>query len=136
MMMDQMSGMTMWGMGLGWILLVTVLVLATAALVKYLFFKSNRGLVSAHVPRCNSTPYVATKHALTGLTRSLSLDGREYNIACGQIGIGNAATTRNEDTARGRLLAGSKPSHAWMSSTSRAASSKWPPCRSTPMSSS
>jgi NADP-dependent 3-hydroxy acid dehydrogenase YdfG len=105
MMMDQMSGMTMWGMGLGWILLVTVLVLAAAALVKYLFFKSNRGLVSAHVPRCNSTPYVATKHALTGLTRSLSLDGREYNIACGQIDIGNAATTRNEDTARGRLQA-------------------------------
>jgi len=57
------------------------------------------------VPRRNSTPYVSTKHALTGLTRSLSLDGREYNIACGQIDIGNAATTRNEDTARGRLQA-------------------------------
>src|SRR5438874_6806539 len=42
---------------------------------------------------------------LTGLTRSISLDGREYNIACGQIDIGNAATTRNEDTARGRLQA-------------------------------
>jgi NAD(P)-dependent dehydrogenase (short-subunit alcohol dehydrogenase family) len=42
---------------------------------------------------------------LTGLTRSLSLDGRDYNIACGQIDIGNAATTRNEDTARGRLQA-------------------------------
>src|SRR5229473_2372952 len=53
----------------------------------------NNGSVSAHVPRRNSTPYVATKHALTGLTRSLSLDGREYNIACGQIDIGNAATT-------------------------------------------
>jgi NAD(P)-dependent dehydrogenase (short-subunit alcohol dehydrogenase family) len=65
----------------------------------------NNGSVSAHVPRRNSTPYVATKHALTGLTRSLSLDGREYNIACGQIDIGNAATTRNEDTARGRLQA-------------------------------
>jgi NAD(P)-dependent dehydrogenase (short-subunit alcohol dehydrogenase family) len=65
----------------------------------------NNGSVSAHVPRRHSTPYVATKHALTGLTRSLSLDGRNYNIACGQIDIGNAATTRNEDTARGRLQA-------------------------------
>ena len=65
----------------------------------------NNGSVSAHVPRRNSTPYVATKHAMTGLTRSLSLDGREYDIACGQIDIGNAATTRNEDTARGRLQA-------------------------------
>src|SRR5215472_8016218 len=65
----------------------------------------NNGSVSAHVPRRNSAPYVATKHALTGLTRSLSLDGRQYDIACGQIDIGNAATTRNEDTARGRLQA-------------------------------
>src|SRR5438105_15921928 len=65
----------------------------------------NNGSVSAHVPRRNSIPYVSTKHALTGLTRSISLDGREYNIACGQIDIGNAATTRNEDTARGRLQA-------------------------------
>jgi NAD(P)-dependent dehydrogenase (short-subunit alcohol dehydrogenase family) len=65
----------------------------------------NNGSVSAHVPRRNSTPYVSTKHALTGLTRSLSLDGRQYNIACGQIDIGNAATMRNEDTARGRLQA-------------------------------
>jgi NAD(P)-dependent dehydrogenase (short-subunit alcohol dehydrogenase family) len=65
----------------------------------------NNGSVSAHVPRRNSTPYSATKHALTGLTRSLSLDGREFDIACGQIDIGNAATARNEDTARGRLQA-------------------------------
>jgi NAD(P)-dependent dehydrogenase (short-subunit alcohol dehydrogenase family) len=65
----------------------------------------NNGSVSAHVPRRNSTPYAATKHALTGLTRSLSLDGRDCNIACGQIDIGNAATSRNEDTARGRLQA-------------------------------
>jgi len=68
----------------------------------------NNGSVSAHVPRRNSTPYSATKHALTGLTRSLSLDGREHDIACGQIDIGNAATTRNEDTARGRLQASGK----------------------------
>lgn len=65
----------------------------------------NNGSVSAHVPRRNGTAYTATKHALTGLTRSLSLDGREHDIACGQIDIGNAATSRNEDTARGRLQA-------------------------------
>ncbi|HEX6442369.1 MAG TPA: SDR family oxidoreductase [Stellaceae bacterium] len=68
----------------------------------------NNGSVSAHVPRRNLTPYASTKHALTGLTRSLSLDGRQYNIACGQIDIGNAATSRNEDTARGRLQATGK----------------------------
>ena len=65
----------------------------------------NNGSVSAHVPRRNSIPYASTKHALTGLTRAISLDGREYDICCGQIDIGNAATTRNEDTARGRLQA-------------------------------
>ena len=65
----------------------------------------NNGSVSAHVPRRNSTPYVATKHALTGLTRSLSLDGRHLDIACGQIDIGNAATERNTDTSVGRLQA-------------------------------
>jgi NAD(P)-dependent dehydrogenase (short-subunit alcohol dehydrogenase family) len=65
----------------------------------------NNGSVSAHVPRRNSTPYVATKHALTGLTRSLSLDGRELDIACGQIDIGNVATERNTDTSIGRLQA-------------------------------
>ena len=68
----------------------------------------NNGSVSAHVPRRNSVPYAATKHALTGLTRALSLDGREFDIACGQIDIGNAATSRNEDTARGRLQASGK----------------------------
>jgi NAD(P)-dependent dehydrogenase (short-subunit alcohol dehydrogenase family) len=65
----------------------------------------NNGSVSAHVPRRNSIPYASTKHALTGLTRAISLDGREYDICCGQIDIGNAATTRNQDTARGRLQA-------------------------------
>jgi len=65
----------------------------------------NNGSVSAHVPRRHSAPYASTKHALTGLTRSLSLDGRQYDIACGQIDIGNAATMRNEDTAGGRLQA-------------------------------
>ena len=52
----------------------------------------NNGSVSAYVPRPNSAPYTATKHAITGLTRSTSLDGREYDIACGQIDIGNADT--------------------------------------------
>jgi len=52
----------------------------------------NNGSISAHSPRPNSAPYTATKHAITGLTKSTSLDGRKYNIACGQIDIGNALT--------------------------------------------
>jgi NAD(P)-dependent dehydrogenase (short-subunit alcohol dehydrogenase family) len=57
----------------------------------------NNGSISAHVPRPNSAPYTATKHAITGLTKCISLDGRKYDIACGQIDIGNAGT---EMTAR------------------------------------
>jgi NAD(P)-dependent dehydrogenase (short-subunit alcohol dehydrogenase family) len=56
----------------------------------------NNGSISAQVPRPNSAPYTATKHAVTGLTRATSLDGRKYNIACGQIDIGNAATNMTE----------------------------------------
>jgi NAD(P)-dependent dehydrogenase (short-subunit alcohol dehydrogenase family) len=52
----------------------------------------NNGSISAHVPRPNSAPYTATKHAITGLTKSTSLDGRRWDIACGQIDIGNAET--------------------------------------------
>ena len=52
----------------------------------------NNGSISAQVPRPNSAPYTATKHAITGLTRSTSLDGRKYDIACGQIDVGNADT--------------------------------------------
>ena len=52
----------------------------------------NNGSISAHAPRPNSVPYTATKHAITGLTKSTSLDGRKYDIACSQIDIGNAAT--------------------------------------------
>ena len=53
----------------------------------------NNGSISAHAPRPNSAPYTATKHAITGLTKSTSLDGRKYDIACGQIDIGNAQPT-------------------------------------------
>jgi NAD(P)-dependent dehydrogenase (short-subunit alcohol dehydrogenase family) len=52
----------------------------------------NNGSISAHAPRPNSAPYTSTKHAVTGLTKSISLDGRKYDIACGQIDIGNADT--------------------------------------------
>jgi NAD(P)-dependent dehydrogenase (short-subunit alcohol dehydrogenase family) len=52
----------------------------------------NNGSLSAHAPRPHSAPYTATKHAITGLTRSTSLDGRAFDIACGQIDIGNAGT--------------------------------------------
>src|ERR1700751_3001372 len=61
----------------------------------------NNGSISAHAPRPNSAPYTATKHAITGLTKSTSLDGRKYNIACGQIDIGNAATPMTARMAKG-----------------------------------
>ena len=63
----------------------------------------NNGSISAHVPRPNSAPYTATKHAITGLTRSTSLDGRKYDIACSQIDIGNAATEMATKMAAGIL---------------------------------
>ena len=65
----------------------------------------NNGSVSAHSPRPLSAPYTATKHAITGLTKSLALDGRRYNIACGQINIGNAATEMAAKLADGVLQA-------------------------------
>ena len=61
----------------------------------------NNGSISAHVPRPGSTPYTSTKHAITGLTRSLSLDGRPFDIACGQIDIGNALTEMAEPMKHG-----------------------------------
>lgn len=61
----------------------------------------NNGSISAHAPRPDSVAYTATKHALTGLTKSLSLDGRPYRIACGQIDIGNAATDMTQRMQRG-----------------------------------
>src|SRR5438093_7294883 len=61
----------------------------------------NNGSISAQAPRPNSAPYTATKHAITGLTKSTSLDGRKYDIACGQIDIGNAATEMTARMAQG-----------------------------------
>ncbi len=61
----------------------------------------NNGSISAHAPRPNSAPYTSTKHAITGLTKSTSLDGRKYDIACGQIDIGNAATDMAARMANG-----------------------------------
>jgi NAD(P)-dependent dehydrogenase (short-subunit alcohol dehydrogenase family) len=63
----------------------------------------NNGSISAHAPRPKSVAYTATKHAITGLTRSTALDGRPYDIACGQIDIGNAATALTEPMAEGVL---------------------------------
>jgi len=65
----------------------------------------NNGSISAHAPRPNSAPYTATKHAVTGLTKATSLDGRKHDIACGQIDIGNAATEMTERMAVGVLQA-------------------------------
>lgn len=65
----------------------------------------NNGSISAHAPRPHSIAYTATKHAMTGLTKSLSLDGRPYRIACGQIDIGNAATEMTERMQTGILQA-------------------------------
>lgn len=65
----------------------------------------NNGSISAHVPRPQSAPYTVSKHAVTGLTRSTSLDGREFNIACGQIDIGNAASEMTKKIVKGILQA-------------------------------
>jgi NAD(P)-dependent dehydrogenase (short-subunit alcohol dehydrogenase family) len=61
----------------------------------------NNGSISAHAPRPNSAPYTATKHAITGLTKSTALDGRKYDIACGQVDIGNALTEMASVMTRG-----------------------------------
>jgi NAD(P)-dependent dehydrogenase (short-subunit alcohol dehydrogenase family) len=66
----------------------------------------NNGSISAHVPRPKSVAYTATKHAMTGLTKSISLDGRAFGIACGQIDIGNAATDMTQRMGHGVLQAG------------------------------
>ena len=65
----------------------------------------NNGSISAQSPRPNSAPYTASKHAITGLTKSTALDGRAFNIACGQIDIGNAATDMGNKALAGRMQA-------------------------------
>ncbi|CUH49344.1 SDR family oxidoreductase [Ruegeria atlantica] len=69
----------------------------------------NNGSIAAHVPRPNSVHYSATKHAITGLTRSLSLDGRGFNIACGQIDIGNARTHMVQGLVDAAIAEGQQP---------------------------
>ena len=77
----------------------------------------NNGSISAHVPRYSSAPYTASKHAITGLTKTIALDGRPYGIACGQIDIGNGASEMTARMSRGVPQAdGSwRPSRAWTS---------------------
>jgi NAD(P)-dependent dehydrogenase (short-subunit alcohol dehydrogenase family) len=65
----------------------------------------NNGSISAHAPRPNSVAYTSTKHAITGLTKCISLDGRKYDIACGQIDIGNAGTPMTQRMSTGTLQA-------------------------------
>ena len=92
----------------------------------------NNGSISAHAPRPNSAPYTATKHAITGLTKSISLDGRKYDIACGQIDIGNAATemtarmTEGVPQANGTIAV--EPTHGRRQRGRRRAST-WRACR-------
>ncbi|SMO55192.1 SDR family oxidoreductase [Ruegeria faecimaris] len=69
----------------------------------------NNGSIAAHVPRPNSVHYTATKHAITGLTRSLSLDGRAFGIACGQIDIGNARTQMVQNLVENAIAGGQQP---------------------------
>ena len=98
----------------------------------------NNGSISAHAPRPSSAAYTATKHAMTGLTKSISLDGRAYDVACGQIDIGNAATEMTEAMAKGVPQAdGSVKAGAAMDVRASAdAVLRWPACRWTPTSSS
>ena len=70
----------------------------------------NNGSISAHAPRPNSAPYTATKHAITGLTKSAALDGRPFDIACGQIDIGNAETAAD---GADECQACPRPTAAW-----------------------
>ena len=95
----------------------------------------NNGSISAHAPRPNSAPYTATKHAITGLTKSTSLDGRKYDIACGQIDIGNAHTDLAAQNGEGRA-AGQRHHRRRAADGRRARRERgivtWPACRSTP----
>ena len=96
----------------------------------------NNGSISAHAPRPFSAAYTSTKHAITGLTKSTALDGRAYDIACGQIDIGNAATA--DDRADGRPACCSRDGETMVEprmdvdKRSPTRWSTWRPCRSTP----
>ena len=95
----------------------------------------NNGSISAHAPRLYSAPYTATKHAITGLTKSLALDGRAFDIACGQIDIGNAETPLTARMGAGVLQANGQiaaRAASWTSATSPTRCSTWPACRWTP----
>ena len=87
----------------------------------------NNGSISAHTPRPRSTAYTSTKHAVTGLTKSTALDGREYDIACSQIDIGNAATPMTERMVAGVMQpdGSMRPSRAWTPTMSAARSPTW-----------
>jgi len=74
----------------------------------------NNGSISAHVPRPGSAPYTATKHAVTGLTKSIALDGRDFNILCGQVDIGNAASPMTA-----RMSGGVRQANGWMRTSTR-----------------
>ena len=96
----------------------------------------NNGSISAHTPRPNSIAYTATKHAVTGLTKSLSLDGRAFDIACGQIDIGNAETELTRRFSQGVLQANGSiaAEPVFDSRTSPTPCSTWRRCRWTPTS--
>ena len=98
----------------------------------------NNGSISAHTPRPNSAPYTATKHAITGLTKSTSLDGRPFDIACGQIDIGNAATEMTARFAVGALQANGEVAVEPRMDVRHVVDAvpTWPACHSTPTSSS
>jgi NAD(P)-dependent dehydrogenase (short-subunit alcohol dehydrogenase family) len=95
----------------------------------------NNGSISAHAPRPNSAAYTSAKHAITGLTKSTSLDGRKYDISCGQIDVGNALTEMTSACSAGcrRPTARSSKSRRWTWLTSRARLCSWPPSRPRPM---
>ena len=94
----------------------------------------NNGSISAHTPRPGSAPYTATKHGVTGLTKTISLDGRQYDIACGQVDIGNAIIADDRAHGAGRQ-AGERhdwrPSRAWIWRTSGTPWYSWPTSPST-----
>ena len=97
----------------------------------------NNGSISAHTPRPLSIAYNATKHAVSGITKSIALDGHAHDIACGQIDIGNALTemARKQTQGSARPTAASRPSRRWTWTRSARRSRTWPTCRSRPTSS-